>query len=142
MKPLDASKITLRVATSEDSGAIYDFALIASKDETVPDFLRNSGDEINQKVNNGQGTSVILAFTDHELIGILDTDVKGEKVHLQSLYVRLDFRRSGLASRLVKYAEELYPNKSLSARAVTEGGMRFWNSNKFKVKSWEMEKKK
>ncbi len=131
----------IREATAEDHGMIYDFSLIASKDETVPDFLRNAGEFVIKKIEEGR-SGVLLAFSDEELAGIVDADILESKIEIRSVYVRKDHRRKGLASHLVNKLMEIYPNKEMVlATAVTEKGKKFWESNGFRVMEWKMVKK-
>lgn len=130
----------IREARTEDHGAIYDFSLIASKDETVPQFLRNAGEFIVKKIEDGK-PGVIVAFHEDELVGILDCKMDEEVITIKSIYVRKDHRRKGLASILVNKLEKLYPGrKKQVATAVTEKGKKFWESNGFVTKQWILER--
>ncbi len=131
----------IREATPDDHGAIYDFSLIASQDETVPEFLRNAGEFINKKVQEGR-KGVVLAYYDQELVGLIDADLMDDEIHILSIYVRIDHRRKGLASKLVHSLNDLFPGYSkICATAVTDKGRKFWEANGYVVTQWKLEKK-
>lgn len=130
----------IREATSEDHGPIYEFSLIASKDETVPQFLRNAGEFIIKKIEDGK-PGVVVAFHEDEIVGIMDCKIAEDEIKIKAIYVRKDHRRKGLASKLINRLDTFYPGKRKQvATAFTERGKKFWENNGFVTKQWIMEK--
>ncbi len=133
----------IKLAEDSDASAIYDLALIASSDETVPAMFDYMGENLVASVNDGNvNDQIIVAYANEELIGILDFNNEDEFLRIRSLYVRKDYRREGVASALVKAIDKLVTtDKTLRVTAVSEGGAKFWMNLGYKVHYWEMIKK-
>jgi len=135
-------KMKLKLGEDADASSIYDLALIASSDETVPEMFADMGENLIESVNDGNvNDQIVICYANEELIGLLDFNNEKNYLKINSLYVRKDYRREGVASALVKALDTLVTrDKSLRVSAVTEEGVKFWMNMGYKVLYWEMEK--
>jgi ribosomal protein S18 acetylase RimI-like enzyme len=143
--PIKKGSVILREATEEDNSGIYELSLIASSDETIPAMFRNAGDTlIGDIALHDVNNRTLIAVAGQEIVGILLIDLSPpEFVDVLSLYIRNDYRRSGLASKLVGAIGKFTGSqKPIRATAITDAGMKFWQKNGYRVLSWRMEKAK
>ena len=136
------SKIHIRIATEEDVNFIYELALIASSDDTIPEIFKNAGQDLIDSLREEKfDQCIILAYNDEQLIGLINYTEEENYITLESLYVRKDFRRQGIATAIVAEIDNLIaPTKKLRVKAVTEGGVKFWLNNGFNIRFWELER--
>ena len=135
-------KMKIKLGEDADASSIYDLALIASSDETVPQMFADMGENLIESVNDGNvNDQIVICYANEELIGLLDFNNEKDYLKINSLYVRKDYRREGVASALVQALDTLVTrDKSLRVSAVTEEGVKFWTNMGYKVLYWEMEK--
>lgn len=139
--------INYRFATEEDREKIYEFALQAIKYSQIPEFAKDAGENLQERVSTEDPNNVILAIDtnqENNVVGYIEVDPtskeKSKFILIKGIYVLPEYRRKGVGKKLLTMMKEekCGHNEQLRVQAFTESGLRFWENFGFKIHHYSL----
>ncbi len=140
-------EIIYRFATDDDRELIYDFALQAIANASIPAFAADVGADLQERISEGEMDDVLLAIDPdtNQIVGYIEIDRNmgrsKDVFYIMGIYVLPPYRRLGVGTNLLKKMHQMVckNNEELRIRAFTKEGVRFWESLNFKIHHYSMQ---
>ncbi|MDH5404367.1 MAG: GNAT family N-acetyltransferase [Candidatus Heimdallarchaeota archaeon] len=139
-------KIIYRFASKEDADQIYDFAMKAMVGTSLPEFAKDAGEGLQDRIIDGDPNNILLAIDQDQgnIIAYVEVEKsyspKINAFYIRGIYVLPDYRRIGVGRKLLSIIkkEKCTSHEELRVNAFTTDGLRFWEAYGFKVHHYSL----
>ena len=139
MRSFVNSNIRFRFADKADSTKIYDFAMRAISESILPRFAQDAGEDLNERITNGDPNNVAIAEDHDEVVAYIEIDPKRSTqkkvIYIRGIFVLGGYRRQGIGNKLLKMMreEKCKNGEELYVDAFTPQGVKFWKALGFEI---------
>ncbi len=99
----------IRQAVFEDKENIINLISLLRLD--IPDFVWDNGEFVEQQIKRGE---YFIAKVGEDMAGAISFRIRGEKIHIETLAVKKEYRFNGIGTKFLNFAKALTREKKLN----------------------------